>query len=161
MNAPVADRKKKDGFITGHLRASIEAKYEEVYLKRSEAQKKDKKKRLVIGLAGGMLFLIIWQVLVLTIMDKTPGPIETVVVSFDRIFDEWYYKSIYYSLYRVLLGFVLASAVAIPLGLVMGWNRIVSDLTMPAFEIMRPVSLLSSKTAFYSLPLRGPFSWSP
>lgn len=139
MNVPAKKSQKKDGFITGHLRASIEAKYEEVYLKRSETQKKHRRQQIFIGLAGGLLFLIIWQVLIMTVMDKTPGPIETVVVSFDRIFDEWYYKSIYYSLYRVLVGFLVASAVAIPLGLVMGWNRVVSDLTMPSFEIMRPV----------------------
>jgi NitT/TauT family transport system permease protein len=125
--------------ITGYMRQSIQAKYEEVYLKRKEQEKKQTKRQMAFGLAGAVLFVLAWYVLAHTIMDKTPDPIQTVVVSSERIFDAWYYKSIIYSLYRVILGFCVASVIAIPLGLTMGWNRIVSDFTMPGFEMLRPV----------------------
>jgi NitT/TauT family transport system permease protein len=125
--------------ITGYVRQSIQAKYEEVYLKRKEQEKKQGKRQMAFGLAGAVLFVLAWYILAHTIMDKTPDPIQTVVVSSERIFDDWYYKSIIYSLYRVILGFCVASVIAIPLGLTMGWNRIVSDFTMPGFEMLRPV----------------------
>jgi NitT/TauT family transport system permease protein len=130
---------KKEGMITAHFRKSVQARYEEVYHARRVENKKRRTQQIILGLAGGLTFLIIWYVLTKTIMDKTPGPVQFVMVSIERIPDEWFYKSIYYSLYRVIVGFVVASAVAIPLGLMMGWNRLVSDFAMPAFETMRPV----------------------
>jgi NitT/TauT family transport system permease protein len=134
-----ANSKRKDGMVTGYIRQSIQAKYEEVYLKRKDQEKKQTKRQMAFGLAGAALFVLAWYVLSHTIMDKTPDPIQTVVVSSERIFDAWYYKSIIYSLYRVILGFCVASVIAIPLGLMMGWNRVVSDFTMPGFEMLRPV----------------------
>jgi NitT/TauT family transport system permease protein len=131
--------KEKEGLIVGQMRRSVEAQYSKIYLERQQRGKKIKKRSLTLGLSGGALFLLTWYVLTATIMDKTPGPIETVVTCADTVLDAWYYKSIYYSLYRVLLGFLVASAVAIPLGLMMGWNRLFSDFTMPGFEILRPV----------------------
>lgn len=133
------NNKRTDGLITDYLRQSIQAKYDEVYLNRKEQDKKLKKQQMAFGLAGAILFILAWYILAHTIMDKTPDPIQTVIVSSERIFDEWYYKSIIYSLYRVILGFLVASVVAIPLGLMMGWNRVVSDFTMPGFEMLRPV----------------------
>lgn len=136
--APCSAR-PKEGIIVGTMRSMVEARYEEVYLKRKEQARKDGRRQLTLGLLGGAAFLLTWFVLSHTIMDKLPGPITTVVASSERIFDAWYYKSILYSLYRVLLGFIMASAVAIPLGLFMGWNRVCSDLSMPGFELLRPV----------------------
>ena len=40
---------------------------------------------------------------------------------------------------RVLGGFTAACLVAIPLGLLIGWNKIFSDLTFPTLEILRPI----------------------
>jgi NitT/TauT family transport system permease protein len=130
---------KKDGLITRHMRSAVEAKYEEIYFKRKERAGKEKKHQVLLGFLGGITFLIGWYVLSHTVMDKLPDPIVTITVSAGRVLDAWYYKSIIYSLYRVLVGFVIASSVAIPLGLFMGWNRICSDLFMPGFELMRPV----------------------
>ena len=136
-----ADRKKKkkEGLIAGQMRRSVEAQYSKIYLEHQQHVSKLKKRSLILGLSGGAVFLLTWYVLTATIMDKTPGPIETVVTCAATVLDAWYYKSIYYSLYRVLLGFLVASAVAIPLGLMMGWNRVFSDFSMPGFEILRPV----------------------
>lgn len=139
MSAADGKKRKKEGLITAHVRRSVEAQYEQIYLRRKQRARKGKKRAIILGVSGGAIFVIAWYVLTATIMDKTPGPIETVVVSSERIFDAWYYKSIYYSLYRVLVGFIIASALAIPLGLLMGWNRVFSDFTMPGFEILRPV----------------------
>lgn len=130
---------KNDNAVVQHMRSVVEARYEQVYLKRKEQGRRDRKKDIILGVSGGLCFLLFWFTLSHTVMDKVPDPWVTLMVSSERVLDAWYYKSIFYSLYRVLLGFVLASAVAIPLGLFMGWNRICSDLFMPGFELMRPV----------------------
>lgn len=131
--------KEKEWTVTNYLREAVQEKYEEVYFKRREQEKRIKRQQVVVGLAGAAVFVLAWYALTHTVMDKTPDPIQTVIVSADRIFDAWYYKSIFYSLYRVILGFCVASAIAIPLGLLMGWNKMVSDFTMPGFEMLRPV----------------------
>ncbi len=94
---------------------------------------------MVTGILGGITFLFVWYMLSQTIIDNLPSPWVTLVQSIKTVSDPWYYKSVYYSLYRVLVGFCTASAIAIPLGLMMGWNRIVRDMTMPGFELFRSV----------------------
>ena len=131
--------KKNDGIVTKYMRSAVEAKYEQVYLKRKEQARRNKRYELILGLLGGMSFLLIWFTLSHTVMNLLPDPFVTLKVSFERIMDAWFYKSIFYSLYRVLLGFLIASSVAIPLGLFMGWNRVCSDIFMPGFELFRPV----------------------
>lgn len=136
---PSSNNRVKEGMIISTMRSGVEAKYAEVYLRRREQANRERKQQIILGILGGMVFLVTWYVLAHTIMDKMPDPIKTVTASIERVGDAWYYKSIGYSLYRVLVGFLIASSIAIPLGLLMGWNRICSDLTMPFFELLRPV----------------------
>ncbi len=46
-----------------------------------------------------------------------------------------------YSTRRVLQGFGIAAAVAIPLGLMIGWNRLVARLVDPSIQLVRPVPI--------------------
>lgn len=46
-----------------------------------------------------------------------------------------------YSSRRVLQGFGLAALVAIPLGLMIGWNRLVARLVDPSIQLFRPVPI--------------------
>ena len=46
-----------------------------------------------------------------------------------------------YSGRRVLEGFVLAAVVGIPLGLFIGWNRLVARLVDPSVQLLRPVPI--------------------
>ena len=46
-----------------------------------------------------------------------------------------------YSTRRVLQGFALAALVAIPLGLMIGWNRTVARLVDPSIQLFRPVPI--------------------
>ncbi len=43
------------------------------------------------------------------------------------------------SLWRVLVGFLLASLVGIAFGVILGWSRILSDLMRPIVESLRPI----------------------
>jgi ABC-type nitrate/sulfonate/bicarbonate transport system permease component len=47
------------------------------------------------------------------------------------------------SLYRVLSGFSLALLVAIPLGIIMGWSKVLRELVTPLVEILRPIPPLA------------------
>ncbi|WP_408955040.1 ABC transporter permease [Natroniella sp. ANB-PHB2] len=47
------------------------------------------------------------------------------------------------SLYRVLVGFLLAAILGVPLGLGIGWNQIIRNLTFPIIEILRPIPPLA------------------
>lgn len=120
-------------------RAAVEATYNAIYLGRHKTATRQKAEEVILGLLGGVAFLVTWYLLSHTVMDKVPDPLTTVAASVDTIKEPWYYKSILYSLCRVSLGFIIASAVAIPLGLMMGWNRVCNDIFMPEFELLRPV----------------------
>jgi NitT/TauT family transport system permease protein len=49
--------------------------------------------------------------------------------------------NVLYSSRRVLEGFALAATVAIPLGLAIGWNRLVARIVDPSIQLFRPVPI--------------------
>jgi NitT/TauT family transport system permease protein len=49
--------------------------------------------------------------------------------------------AVLYSSRRVLQGFLLAALVGIPLGLFVGWNRLVARLVDPSIQLLRPVPI--------------------
>src|SRR5258708_32443221 len=49
--------------------------------------------------------------------------------------------NVLYSSKRVLQGFGLAALVAIPLGLMIGWNRLTGRLVDPTIQLLRPVPI--------------------
>ena len=49
--------------------------------------------------------------------------------------------NVLYSSRRVLEGFLLAAAVGIPLGLFIGWNRLVARIVDPSVQLLRPVPI--------------------
>jgi NitT/TauT family transport system permease protein len=44
---------------------------------------------------------------------------------------------------RVFVGFTAACVVGIPLGLLMGWQRHIRNVTFPVFETLRPIPIIS------------------
>jgi NitT/TauT family transport system permease protein len=50
-------------------------------------------------------------------------------------------SNVLYSTRRVLQGFVLAALVGIPLGLGIGWNRLVASVVDPSIQLFRPVPI--------------------
>jgi NitT/TauT family transport system permease protein len=49
--------------------------------------------------------------------------------------------AVLYSSRRVFQGFLLAAAVGIPLGLFVGWNRLVARVVDPSIQLLRPVPI--------------------
>ena len=69
-----------------------------------------------------------------------PSPWQVVTGTIELIRDGTLWEHIGASLLRVGAGFLLAVAVAVPLGLWMGWVRGAFDALNPIFQILRPIS---------------------
>jgi len=91
-----------------------------------------------------ILFFSIWQVFCLIGFDffinfqLVPSPVEVLGATVDFFTSEpgVHIRS---SIYRVLVGFCIASVLGIVLGLFIGWFQIVEDLMMPWLELLRPI----------------------
>jgi ABC-type nitrate/sulfonate/bicarbonate transport system permease component len=90
------------------------------------------------------------EVLKLPRFAEMPGPSD--------VFREWlspnpiygvsihtpvYYQHILISLRRVAIAFVLATALGVPTGLLLGWSKTFRDYVFPLFEMLRPIPILA------------------
>lgn len=96
-----------------------------------------------------LLFLALWWVLVLVEFlgfGLIPTPLETVTALYGFILGEpvtqggvSLYVHSYHTLVRVTLGICLGVALALPLGLLIGWSEWYESYLYPAFELLRPI----------------------
>ncbi len=90
-------------------------------------------------------FIMVWHVVtrVTTLGQFISGPYEVFLSLIEGIFGTVGKHSIIvhvgYSLQRVLVGYILGSAVGILLGLLMGWYPVVKAIFWPIFSIIRPI----------------------
>jgi ABC-type nitrate/sulfonate/bicarbonate transport system permease component len=106
-----------------------------------------KKERFFIPL----LLILIWQGLSsLQVIPsyKLPSPIEIVLGFRDLLMigvppGNLLHNHMFYSLYRVALGYAIAALLAIPLGLLMGWSSKFLRMIRPLFELVRPIPPLA------------------
>jgi NitT/TauT family transport system permease protein len=90
------------------------------------------------------VLLILWQIGVSRDSNHLlPGPWETVGGIADLVRHGLFLKYITASLFRVTWGFVAAAALAIPIGLVIGWYRRLEMALNPLIQIFRPISPLA------------------
>lgn len=68
-----------------------------------------------------------------------PGPVEVLEWGIEWMGSKDFWMDVSLSSLRVLGGFTSACLIAIPIGLMIGWNKIFSDLTFPTLEILRPI----------------------
>jgi NitT/TauT family transport system permease protein len=98
------------------------------------------------GLVSIAVLLLIWELgrrYRLPFLAAVPAPSE-VLGSLDRIVgDGRFWGNWVASFYRVLIGFVAAQLVGIPLGLAMATRRLMREFTFPVLEIMRPIPPLA------------------
>jgi ABC-type nitrate/sulfonate/bicarbonate transport system permease component len=69
---------------------------------------------------------------------------EAVVVQIFRLMSDTIagkslWGHIWASTYRVLIGFVIASSIAVPLGIIMALNRYVNAIVKPVFDLLKPM----------------------
>jgi len=105
-------------------------------------------------LIGFALFLGFWYLAVdvwkLPRFAQLPGPDAVIKEWFNRnpaygisIFTPEYYVDIWVSVRRVAIGFALATALGIPLGLFLGWSKTFREFVFPVFELLRPIPILA------------------
>jgi len=68
----------------------------------------------------------------------SPNPVYGV-----SLFTAEYYSHMGASVYRVFIAFVCATALGIPIGILMGWRRVFYGLTFPILELLRPIPILA------------------
>jgi NitT/TauT family transport system permease protein len=74
---------------------------------------------------------------------NVPTPYEVFQQASQIVFSNKFLVNIAYSLRRILFGFFIAIAVGVPLGLMIGKYRRVSELFMPVIEILRPIPAIA------------------
>jgi ABC-type nitrate/sulfonate/bicarbonate transport system permease component len=98
-----------------------------------------------------LALLVVWQgVTYLGIIPpyKLPSPLAVVAAFGELIFTgmppgHTLPYHLLMSLYRVALGFFIAAALAVPLGILMGWSQRLQYLVSPLVEMVRPVPPLA------------------
>jgi nitrate/nitrite transport system permease protein len=102
--------------------------------------------------AGFLVLAAIWLLAATAAGKDLPTPMATMGVAWQLISNPFYDKGpndkgialqLISSLGRVFLGFALASALAIPVGFLMGANDVSRRILYPIVQIMRPVSPLA------------------
>ncbi len=105
--------------------------------------------RAFISLA---VFLLLWELgsrskawlgYSLPWVGLVPAPSAVLRVWAGLLTSQGYWESWYLSLIRVLVGFVAAMVIGIPLGLFMAVSKTFNALSFPSFEILRPIPPLA------------------
>lgn len=89
-----------------------------------------------------LMALVIWHLLTVyraPFFQQVPKPLEVLKSAVDFVPTGAYWEHVYNSNQRVLIGFVIAMATGIPLGLLMGYSAVFYDSIFPCFELLRPV----------------------
>ena len=103
------------------------------------------------SMLGFSILIAIWAA-VATVSTDFPGPASTLTVLYNMLVDPFYVYGpndmgiglqLWSSLLRVFAGFSLATAVAIPMGMLMGANRFFNRIFYPVVQTLKPVSPLA------------------
>jgi NitT/TauT family transport system permease protein len=96
-------------------------------------------------LASLAVGVVIWQVLCVNEFrffinyENVPPPLVVFGALAGHLQDSKFYIHILVSIQRIMVGFALATALGICLGVVMGRSRIARDFVIPYIEILRPI----------------------
>ena len=82
---------------------------------------------------------VLWFVLATIGPETLPGPATVAAAFVEKVQDPVYWDAIVLSTLRVLGPFVVAALIAVPLGLLIGWNVVFGDFVFPALELLRPI----------------------
>src|SRR5215467_3410608 len=91
------------------------------------------------------LFVLAWHLATLWDLDlyvrfqNVPSPGDVLAEAIDLFAGRAFYVHILASLERIWLGFAIATALGVGLGLLIGWFALVEDVLMPSIELLRPI----------------------
>ena len=107
------------------------------------------------GFFSIITFLVLWHFFS-TLTSKTliPSPVNVLVLFFksfiEPIGEYTLFGHIGWSLYRVLVGYLLASFIGITMGVAMGANLTIRAIVRPIFEMLRPLAISGQ----FSFPIK-------
>lgn len=96
----------------------------------------------IVSLAVGVL---LWQLAcayqfnVFINFENVPAPLTVAAAFVKHLQETKFYIHIGVSMERILIGFALATAIGIVLGVIMGRSKIARDVIVPYIEILRPI----------------------
>jgi len=94
-----------------------------------------------------MFFFLVWDSAARMFASGLPRPHDVVLQLWRMLFDPLAGKSllghVWASTQRILIGFTIASLVAVPLGLMMALNRYVNAIVKPLFDLLKPMPPLA------------------
>lgn len=119
------------------------------YVRRWLALHAAELRTLAVGTVSLGLFLLTWYLLTTYRVSfhvrftNVPSPTEVLDSLARAAHSPKFLTHILLSCRRILLGFGIAAALAVPLGLVMGRFRLVRDVVFPVSEVLRPIPAIA------------------
>ena len=110
---------------------------------------KGRLRAIVLGVVSVALFILLWHLLTLYRFNyfirftNVPSPLDVYDSFQTAIHDPRFFMHILLSCRRIAIGFVLASVVAVPLGLIMGRFMLIREVILPVSELLRPIPAIA------------------
>lgn len=111
-----------------------------------------KAKSIAFASLGLFVFAGFWSLLSYYTKDALPGPKATLTVLYEMISDPFYDYGpndkgiglqLFSSIKTVLMGFLMGSLIAIPIGILMGASTVCKQIFYPIVQLLKPVSPLA------------------
>ncbi len=112
----------------------------------------EKSKSVFFAIIGLIAFGGFWSLLTIYTEQALPGPIATLTVLKEMLSDPFYDYGpndkgiglqLFVSIKTVLMGFLMGSLIAIPIGILMGASTICKQIFYPIVQLLKPVSPLA------------------
>jgi NitT/TauT family transport system permease protein len=103
----------------------------------------------LLGLVSVAVFIAIWDVLTVNRVDiyvrfvNVPSPRDVLARAIIAMHSAEFGGHVVMSCRRILIGFLAAGAIAVPLGLLMGRFKILREIVFPVSEVMRPIPAIA------------------
>jgi NitT/TauT family transport system permease protein len=110
---------------------------------------RDALRAVVLGALSLVMFLAVWHLLtryrvnIYVRFVNVPSPEQVLERAVRALHDPRFFSHVFLSCRRILVGFLLATVVAVPLGLLMGRFRLIRELVFPVTEVLRPIPAIA------------------
>jgi ABC-type nitrate/sulfonate/bicarbonate transport system permease component len=110
-------------------------------LPTAAAAPRERALRIVLPLLTAAAFVLLWDLVVVRSgNDVFPRPHQVVLAVREVAVSGRLLNYVVSSLFRVTIGFVLAAAVGVPFGLLLGWFARLFQAFNPLMQVLRPIS---------------------
>jgi NitT/TauT family transport system permease protein len=113
-----------------------------VVIERPSALSKVFNLRNVLRMTSVASLFVVWALLVkfnIYRFGLLPTPADVLTWGVEWVQEKVFWLDVVYTFARVWGGVLTACLIAIPMGLMIGWNKVFSDFTFPMVEILRPI----------------------